>query len=232
MRVPIVAVTAATLLGCGAAGPAPAAPVAEPPPAASAAPEAKVEPVALPFHLPCGAEDLTACTSGCHDGFVEDCVTLGVMYLAGTGVTADRERAISLFQAACTGDSARACMRLADAYHAGGVPPSPGLVEENALYRRACELGANQGCVVAGRALVAGEGVDRDAGQAAKLFGKVCDRGNAEACLELGKLLQRGEGAPRSPERALGLFRKACGLGLEEACLHASPKGEEHSPRQ
>ena len=129
-------------------------------------------------------------------------------------------------------------MRLGDAYHAEIVPPVPGAAprephhEEVLLYRRACEGGANLGCVVAGRAFVTGHGVTRDPEQAARLFARVCDRGNAEACLELGKLALLGDGTPKSPERALGLFRKACGLGLQEGCLHANPKGEERSPRE
>jgi hypothetical protein len=229
----------AGLLGCsGAPAPPPPVPAIEANVAGAASAAPTAPPVAaLPFHMPCAADDVTGCTHACDDGFVEDCVTLGAMYLDGAGVTVDRERAVGLFQTACGKDSARGCMRLADAYHAGiagavtGKSPSEAHVEENALYRRACEGGANLGCVVAGRALVAGHGVDRDPAQAAVLFGRVCDRGNAEACLELGKLVRSGEGAKKSPERAVALFHKACGLGLAEACLHADPKGEEHTPR-
>ena len=228
---------ATVLLGCGPALPVPVAP---PPPAEVApAPPPPEAPAALPFRLPCAGDDLAGCTSACNDKVVEDCVTLGVMYLEGTVVPLDRGRAVELFQGACTGDSARGCMRLADAYHAEIVPVSSSSAtpldphhEEVLLYRRACEGGANLGCVVAGRAFVSGHGVVRDPEQAVKLFGRVCDRGNAEACLELGKLVQGGDGTTRSPERALGLFRKACGLGLQEGCLHANPKGEERSPRE
>jgi TPR repeat protein len=169
---------------------------------------------------------------------VEDCTTLGAMYLSGSAVTIDRERAVELFQRACARDSARACMLLGDAYHAGFVPaPRDGAMahdphaEEVLMYRRACDGGSNQGCLLAGKALAAGHGVARDATHAAQLFAPICDRGNAEACLELGKLVQHGEGTKRDPDRASGLFRKACGLGLQEGCLRASPKGEERTPR-
>ena len=183
---------------------------------------------APPFHMPCAADDVTGCTRACDDGFVEDCVTLGVMYLDGSAVGVDRDRAVGLFHTACGKDpfSARGCLLLADAYHAG-IVPGKAHAEENALYRRACEGGANLGCVVAGQLLVSGHGVDRDPapGRTTLLHPGLRICGNAEACLELGKLVQRGEGAKKNPERALSLFRKACGLGLAEACLHADPKG-------
>ncbi len=227
------------LLGCRAAVPVPPPVLPLPEPVAAAEPPAPVTPAALPFRMPCAADDLVGCTNACNDKVIEDCVTLGAMYLQGTVVSIDRERAVELFKVACSGDSARGCMRLGDAYHAGMVPVDPSVQpakdphhEEVLLYSRACEGGANLGCVIAGRAFVSSHGVERDPEHAAKLFARVCDRGNAEACLELGKLAQRGDGTAQSTERALGLFRKACGLGLQEGCLAVSPKGEERSPRQ
>jgi TPR repeat protein len=187
--------------------------------------------------MPCAADDVVGCTNACNDGFVEDCVTLGAMYLSGGPVTVDRERAVELFQRACARDSAHGCVLLGDAYHAGIVPAGNGAsardphAEEVLMYRRACDGGANRGCLLAGRALVSGHGGTRDPAHAAQLFGPICDRGNAEACLELGKLTQHGDGRKSDPERALGLFRKACGLGLQEGCLRVSPKGEDRSPR-
>jgi uncharacterized protein len=157
-----------------------------------------------------------------------------VIYLSGTAAPMDRDRAVRLFRAACEEASARGCMRLGEAYHAGiaATPGADAHAEELDAHRRACDAGANLGCVAAGRAFVEGHGTGKDPTFAATLFAKVCARGNAEACLELGRLHQRGEGAPRSPERALALYRKACALGLDEACLHASPKGDERSPRE
>jgi TPR repeat protein len=249
-HLPSPARAAATLVGlAGLAGcstwvgsmPPLAAPLTSLPAPAAAPDEPAAPAAALPFRLPCAADDVVGCINSCNDKVVEDCVTLGAMYLQGTIVSVDPERAVELFQTACAADSARGCMRLGDAYHAGIVPVATGggdakprdpHAEEVLLYRRACDGGANLGCVLAGRAFVAGHGVARDAAQAAKLFAQVCDRGNAESCLELGKLAQRGDGVKRDADRALGLYRKACGLGLAEACLHASPQGDEHSPRE
>jgi hypothetical protein len=222
------AVIASGTVACATTPPPPPATAAEPQVAPAPAPEKPAEPAALPFHMPCGSDDAPTCQSGCTDGFIEDCVTLGAMYMAGTAVALDKDRGIELLQRACSRDSARGCMRLADAYHAEiATPPSDGTTirdphaEEVTLYRRACDGGANQGCVLAGRALVAGHGLARDPGVGAHLFGQVCDRGNAEACLELGKLLRQGEGLKRDLDRAGAMFRKACGLGLAEGCVLA-----------
>jgi len=237
---PLVAAVLAggALAGC-APPPRPAASSPSPrAPEPAAAPEPEPPPAAaLPFRMPCADDDLVGCTNGCDDKVTEDCVTLGAMYLSGAVVTVDHERAVGLFRAACGAESARGCLKLGDAFHAGLVAPGPGKArdphaEEVLFYRRACDDGANLGCVAAGRDLLAGHGVGKDAAAAATLFDKVCSRGNAPACLELGRLYQRGEGVAKRPERAVEMFQKACKLGLDEGCLRADRTGEERSPRE
>ena len=226
---------------CAAVPRPPAPPSRAPEPSATAVAESAPEPPAptaatLPFRLPCRDDDLVGCTHGCDDKVIEDCVTLGAMYLSGAVVTVDRERAVGLLRDGCGADSARGCLKLGDAYHAGLVAPDPGTprdphAEEILFYRRACDDGANLGCVAAGRAILAGHGAPRDAAYAATLFDKVCSRGNAAACLELGRLYQRGEGVAKQPARATEMFQKACKLGLDEGCLRADRTGAERSPR-
>jgi len=183
------------------------------------------------FRLPCFEDDPIGCTNACNDGVTEDCVTLGGMYLDGGAVIRrDRERAVDLFRGACTGGSARGCMKLGDVYFKGvALPPDP--VEAVALYRKACDAGANQGCLVAGKAYVEGRGVGVDPVFGASLFARVCERGNAQACFELGQLYDRGDGVRKDPTRAVVLFTKACQLGLDEGCLIASRAGEVLPPR-
>lgn len=195
--------------------------------AITAAEEAPARP--LPLRLPCGEDDLVGCTNGCGDHQIEDCVTLGSMYLRGDIVSIDVERATGLFRDACGEGSARGCLRLGDAYHVGLLR---GEVEETAAYRRACEAGANLGCLATGRAYLAGRGVSEDPAYAAALFRKVCDLGNAPACVELAHLHVAGEGVPADPLRAIELFTKACKLGLDEGCLLASKTGEILPPRE
>ncbi|EYF06995.1 tetratricopeptide repeat protein [Chondromyces apiculatus] len=194
--------------------------------ATPAEPEA---PPSLPFHLPCEATDLVGCTDGCAAHHVEDCVTLGAMYLRGDVVSIDTERATGLFREACSVDSARGCLLLGDAYHAGLLQ---GAEEETVAYRRSCEAGANLGCLATGRAYLEGRGVGADAVFAAQLFRRVCALGNAPACVELGHLHAHGEGVPRDQDKALELYTKACKLGLDEGCLLASHTGEVLPPRE
>jgi uncharacterized protein len=220
------------LAGPGCAAEArPAAPVAPSAAAPSPAPPETAGPAApspLPFRLPCANDDLAGCTQGCAEKQVEDCVTLGAMYLAGAGVSTDGDRAVSLFREACDAGSARGCLRLGDAYHAG---LGPGDVEAVSCYRRACDAGANLGCVAAARAYLAGQGVAVDPSFAATLFKRVCDRGNAPACFELGRLYAAGEGVKADRSQAMELYRKACKLGLDEGCLAAGGAGEVLPPR-
>lgn len=178
--------------------------------------------------MPCADDDLLGCTNGCNDKHVEDCVTLGSIYLAGELVSIDQDRALGMFRAACTEGSARGCIRLGDAYHRGLLH---GEVEELDCYKRACDAGANQGCVAAGRAYLSGRGAAADPVFAASLFSKVCDRGNAPACFELAQLYQAGVGVKKDAARSFELFHKACKLGLDEGCLVASKTEETLPPR-
>jgi TPR repeat protein len=201
------------------------APFAAEPPSTEKEPEKPV-----PFHLPCADDDFAGCNAGCSDKHPEDCVTLGSMYLKGTGVTADQKLGVELLRAACNEGSARGCLKLGDAYHEGIVF---GDKEEVDAYNRACDGGANLGCVAAAKAYLNGHGVALDPVLAAKLFRKVCERGNAPACFELGRLYKTGEGVPANGQRADELFEKACKLGLDEGCLVASAKRSEMlSPRE
>jgi uncharacterized protein len=222
---------AAGLLGCAAAAsqtPSPQTEAALSPAASASAPAARQVAAGLPFRLPCGDQDLIGCTYGCNDHITEDCVTLASMYLAGTVVSMDRDRAIGLLREACDKDSARGCLRLGDLYHQGILK---GEAEETTFYRRACEAGANLGCVTAGRAFLSGRGVNTDPASAAQLFARVCDRGNAQACFELARLYKQGEGVKQDSARATDLFTKACKLGFDEACLRAGGDGEVLPPR-
>ena len=187
-------------------------------------------PPPLPFRMPCADDDLAGCTTGCADKQPEDCVTLGAIYLSGAVAGVDVTRAVVLLRAACLEGSARGCLKLGDALHAGLTRGDD--AEEIDCYRRACDGGANLGCLAAGHAYLSGHGVGADPVFAAALFRKVCEKGNAHACFELGRLFKAGEGVPRSADSATDMFTKACELGLDQGCLAVSRKGELSSPRE
>ena len=205
-----------------------AAPSSSPAVAVVAATPEPAAPAPLPFHLPCAEDDLAGCSAGCDDHHVEDCVTVGAITLARATVSSDSERAVVLFRAACNEGSARGCLKLGDAYHAGVLAGDAEAVD---AYRRACDAGANLGCVAAAGAYLAGKGAPADPTYAATLLARVCDRGNARACFELGRLYKSGEGVRANAKRAGDLFDKACKLGLDEGCLAANASGDVLSPR-
>ena len=216
----LVAVT-----GCGATSQSTAQhPTANTDAATTQTVAAPTNPPPLPFRLPCGENDLEGCTKGCDEHVNEDCTTLGFIYYEGKGIEANPTRGIEIFRTACLNDSARACMKLGDLYHDAVLTDDP--AAEAVLYTRACDAGANRGCVGAGRTYVEGRGVDRNPTTAAKLFARVCERGNADACLELARLYDRGEGVKKDADRAMRFYTKACQLGSSEACVTADPKGE------
>ncbi len=231
--VALVAISSVVATGCGAtvrSAPQSAnAGVSEVLPATVGAP---TNPVALPFRLPCGENDLEGCTKGCDEQITEDCTTLGVIYYEGKGIAANPIRGIEIFRTACLNDSARACIKLADLYHSAVLNDDP--AAEAVLYTRACDAGANRGCLGAGRAYLDGRGVERNPAFASKFFTRVCERGNAEACLELARLLDRGDGVKKDATLAMTLYTKACQLGLGEACVTVDPKGENETapPRE
>lgn len=227
---PKVALALIFLAGCAGTSAQPKA-TPRPAPAAKATAQAQPAapaPAALPFRLPCGDSDLIGCTNGCADNQIEDCVTLASMYISGEVVTADPERGISLFRDACDHGSARGCMRLGDAYHAGLRNDE---AEEASYYRKACDAGANLGCVSAGKAFLDGRGVARDAEVAALLFTKVCNRGNATGCFELAQLYEQGEGVKKNAALAHELFMKSCNLGLDQGCVVVNRTEEVVPPR-
>lgn len=222
----VMAFSNVVLGGCGAtpvkATPPPDANVAN---ASATAVGAPTTPPPLPFRLPCGEKDLEGCTKGCDEHVTEDCTTLGFIYYEGKGIEANQARGVEIFRSACLNDSARACIKLADLYHDAVLTDDP--AAESVLYTRACDAGANRGCLGAGRTYMEGRGVERNPAFAAKFFSRVCDRGNAESCLELAKLYDHGEGVKKDSTRAKALYVKACQLGLSEACVTADPKGED-----
>lgn len=212
------------LTGCGASVQATPQPPSSSENSTAKTVAAPTNPPPLPFRLPCGENDLEGCTKGCDERITEDCTTLGFIYYEGKGIEANPTRGIEIFRTSCLNDSARACIKLADLYHAAVLTDDP--AAEAVLYTRACDAGANRGCLGAGRTYVDGRGVDRDPNMAAKFFSRVCERGNADACLELARLHDRGEGVKKDQVLAMRLYTKACQLGSSEACVTADPKGE------
>ena len=75
-----------------------------------------------------------------------------------------------------------------------------------ALYQRACDGGAMDGCTHLGSQYQDTAGVAQDFARAASLFGRACDGGALDACSKLGIMREHGEGISQDPALAADLF--------------------------
>lgn len=80
--------------------------------------------------------------------------------------------------------------------------------------KQACALHSEVSCLVAGKALARGDGVDKDVDTAQRLLTPLCDKDDTDACFELGLLeYDRKNFAP-----AAAAWSKACDQGELAAC--------------
>lgn len=100
------------------------------------------------------------------------------------------------------------CLYGAAAY--GRETPSNDQISE---WRKSAEKGVASAQYSLGQAYDSGNGVPRDAAEAAKWYRKAADQGNAEAQCELAFLYQCGNGLPEDATEAAKWYRKAAELG-------------------
>lgn len=82
---------------------------------------------------------------GCRQGWLAACGNVGLAYLLGDGVTADKMRAAALLQDACDRGDAHSCSNLGFMHKKGdGVPPDE--AKALALLTKACDLGMAGAC--------------------------------------------------------------------------------------
>ena len=134
------------------------------------------------------------------------------MLLQESGGAVSEVRAI--FAKACDAGDAMGCNNLANMY-TEGADRDP--ARARALYERACDRGSGMGCSAMGKALLSGDGVPRDATQAARFFSRSatllqteCDLGNARACGQVGWLAERGLGIEKDVAKALRDYQVGC----------------------
>jgi TPR repeat protein len=127
--------------------------------------------------------------------------------------------AIAVERKACDGGDAAACIALGRRYlMRNGVSYEPS--QAVALYGRACELGAQEGCWNLADAHVHVVAV-RDEARATKLLQPLCDGGGqfaTRACMLLGDLHRTGRGVPRDVAKAVALYNGVCESGVLSGC--------------
>ena len=90
-------------------------------------------------------DELAVLTKQCASGDAGGCVSLGVMYVNGTGVTQDFFKAVELYQKACDGKNAMGCNNLGLMY-VDGTGVTQDAVKALELFRKACDGQEANGC--------------------------------------------------------------------------------------
>ena len=124
---------------------------------------------------------LDAFASGCRQGHLEACASLGSVYERGEGTTVDLAMAVDLYRRACDGGESSGCVNLGLLHERGqGVPTDA--ARAAAFYAPACDTGDLWGCNNLGALLTKGAGIANDQARAQALFLRACNRGLPEAC--------------------------------------------------
>lgn len=111
---------------------------------------------------------------------------------------------------ACNGGAVKSCLM------AGDDAERKGSIEAAVMfYKRACDLGESNGCLLAGGLLIQTE-ASRDEGLA--LLDTVCKSGDPTGCYGAGLVVNGDLGGPGDAEAAVPLFMRACDAGLAAAC--------------
>ncbi|HUB09758.1 MAG TPA: tetratricopeptide repeat protein [Myxococcales bacterium] len=189
----------------------------QPVPAGEAIPAAPPPPSASPPAYTGYRDAVEQLRKRCDGGQLGSCVGLGLVYLEGSLVPADRARASSLFQKACEGGDAVGCRELAKL----GNPPIAVTVQASpgATVTTSEQVWVNGKLVSqssSGPPTAAVETVRL--GSLPGMFQKECDGGNQQGCVALG--MEYWEGNFVAQDRAKGrqLLQAACNAGDKGGC--------------
>lgn len=134
------------------------------------------------------------------DGDADAQYEVGIMYLKGQGINADRDKAIEWLKAAAENDNDQAASKLLR-------------MQDNVQAFLEIQKKARQGNAVAqyetGRMLLSGKGVEIDAQQAADWLEKAANQGHKKAAMRLGIIYYKGDAVPPDPQQAVELFTRA-----------------------
>lgn len=166
-------------------------------------------------------ESLRTALLACGERSREACLVAASKLESGEGAPADARRAASAWQASCALGEPRACALLAFRLERGEGGYPLDRAKAAGLYRHACDLDEDVGCVGYGRALLAGWAGKPDPERAVLVWTSACARGKKLGCAVLGKLLVK----VGRPHEAGLLYRRACVLGLQEACNEPEIEG-------
>ncbi len=190
-----------------------------PAPAATARPAATAGPAAAAPTVR-GAKPAAPADSNeiaCNRGVANACVTLGINYTDGVGVTIDLPRGATLFQKACSLNDPRGCMLWGYALNSGrGVAVN--VSQALSANERACTGADGFGCNNLGLMYQSGSGVTRDERRAFELYSKACTLRTGIGCRNAGILHADAVTLPHDRSLAVTEFDKGCELGDLDSC--------------
>lgn len=143
--------------------------------------------------------------------------TVGLCYEEGLGVGKDPVWALTYFKRATENGHEEARENMERVRIAMNRKPEKTPTTANTLIdqeqKTAAENVANE-LLEQGKKLLDGDGVEKNAVEAVRLFRKAADQGSAEAMNDMGWCLSKGEGIDMNPEEAHKWFVKAAELGF------------------
>ena len=153
----------------------------------------------------------------CDEGDKDGCVSLGLMYENGDGVSQEYGKPLALYGQACDAGNAWGCYNLGSLYeNAHGVTKD--YSKALTLYKQACDGGEMDSCFSLGYMYENSEGVSQDDAKARELYKQACDGGSMSGCNDLGVLYGGGHGVTQDLAQAAMLYQKACNGGIVDAC--------------
>lgn len=154
---------------------------------------------------------------GCGFGDAGSCTNAGVSYERGEGVSADRGKALALYEKACKGKHPIGCSNFGKTLRADGKPK-----EALAAFDEACALELAEGCYLAGLVHATGALGQKDPAAARVAFEKGCGakEPSQSACGALGLATLLGEGVPKDATKGAAMLGAACDAGSALACMN------------
>ena len=152
---------------------------------------------------------------GCDAGDGLACRMLGDAFYAGHGVSADVDKASSLYARACEVGDGQACAQQ------GMLLPSNAVevpTRADDLFTRGCDLGSPEACRLIVLKTLDAHGDLKDGTVRRALFRHACDQGAAVGCLALYDLLRHQPSEPGTSLQLPALLKRACRLGEAQAC--------------
>ncbi len=153
--------------------------------------------------------------AACDGGESEACGYLARMLIGHRSIPLDEDRAVGLFEKACSGEGPEGvCVDLAALQLKRHAPK-----DAVSALKRGCER-EGAACLALARHYEHGYGVTQNRTEAAKLYLSACQQSVAPGCVGLAHLAYLGSGTDADPEGAVAIFEEYCEQDNAEACRY------------